>query len=470
MASLPDIEKLCMNCMHPKPDASLPCPHCGSPAGEYAALADELAPRTILFGRYLLGRMTGRGNTGILYAAYDLKRCQRVTVREYFPKAYAKRDYIRPGVSRVVPLGEETASLFQSGLEQSAAKAQQLMRLKALSGLFVPKKCFSENGTAYTVLDDVQGVTLRRRMENNGGPYFDAADLLQPLVASLSQMHGAGISHGELSPGQILFTSEGTLRLLPPWGAFGREGGQPALSKGTTGGNARFAQDTRAVCAALYTLLAGKEPPPLSGCEKAKDIPSLISAGVPVSRQKEHAILKGLCGGYQDARALHWALYGAAPAEPGSVRGQDNNATVSLEKAVKTISGTSGSKKAQHIPKKQNGSPFPAIYAVFSILQLAAAAFFIAQDNAYGMYALLAGTLMNGLRLFRGLTSSLIRVLHLVLAAGAAAFTGYALIAHAPENGLLKGILAASAALLLLNAVWVLIEALHIKGAHEKTR
>lgn len=467
MASLPDIEKLCMNCMNTKPDAAAPCPHCGFPAGDYAASSDELAPRTILFGRYLLGRMTGRGNTGILYAAYDLKRGQRVTVREYFPKAYAKREYVRLGVSRVVPLSEEAASLFQSGLEQSVAKAQQLTRLKALSGLFVPKKCFSENGTAYAVLDYVGGVTLRRRMENNGGPYFEAADLLQPLVASLAQMHGAGVSHGELSPGQILFTPEGTLRLLPPWGAFGGEGGQPDLSKGTTGGNVRFAQDTRALCAALYTLLAGKEPPPLSSCKKAKDIPSLISAGVPVSRQKEHAILKGLCGGYQDAQALHWALYGAAPAEAGVVRGQDNNATASLEKAVKTISGTSGGKKSKSIPKKQNGAPFPAIYAAFSLLQLAAAAFFMAQDNGYGMYALLADALMNGLRLFRDFASPLIRVLHLTLAAGAAAFTGYALIAHAP-NGLLKGMLAASAALLLLNAVCVLIE-LVLKDTRKKT-
>ena len=366
MASLPDIEKLCMNCMHPKPDAALPCPHCGCPPGEYAASSDGLAPRTILFGRYLLGRMTGRGNTGILYAAYDLKRCERVTIREYFPKACAKREYIRPGISRVVPLSEEAALPFQNGLEQSAEKAQQLMRLKGLSGLVVPKKCFSENGTAYAVLEDMQGVTLRRQMEHNGGTYAGAVALLQPLVASLARMHGAGVFHGEISVGQMLLTPEGTLRLLPPWGASWPEGSQSGLFKGI-GGNARFAQDTRAMCAALYTLLSGKEPPPLSGCGKSKHIPSLIDAGVSISRQKEHVICKGLCGGYRDVQELHWALYGAASPAAGIVRGRDNNATISLEKAVRTISSTGGGKKkVQPAPSTRNGSPFQVACAAFS--------------------------------------------------------------------------------------------------------
>lgn len=366
MASLPEIEKLCMNCMNAKPDAAAPCPHCGSPAGEYAASSDELAPRTILFGRYLLGRMTGRSNTGILYAAYDLKRCERTTIREYFPKAYVKREYLRPGISRVVPINEAAVSPFQSGLEQSTAKSQQLMQLKGLSGLFVLVKCFSENGTAYAVLEDMQGVTLRRQLENNGGTYAGAVALLQPLVSSLARMHGAGVFHGEISVGQMLLTPEGTLGLLPPWGASWPEGSQSGLFKGING-NARFAQDTRAMCAVLYTLLSGKEPPPLSGCGKSKDIPSLINAGVSISRQKEHVICKGLCGGYRDAQDLHWALYGAASPAAGIVRGRDNNATISLEKAVRTISSTGGGKKkVQPAPSTRNGSPFQVAYAAFS--------------------------------------------------------------------------------------------------------
>lgn len=466
MAGLPDIEKLCMNCMNSKPNAAAPCPHCGFPAGEVAASSEELPPRTILFGRYLLGRVAGRSDTGILYAAYDLKRCQRVTIREYFPKAYAKREHIRPGVSRVVPLSEEAASLFQSGLEQCTKKAQQLMRLGALSGLFAPKKCFPENGTVYAVLDYVQGVPLRQRIEENGGSHANAAALMQPLVNSLAQMHGASVSHGEVSLGQILFTCEGTLRLLPPWGAFERDDNHPGLIKGAAGGNARFTQDTRALCAALYTLLAGKEPPPLSSCEKMKDIPSLADAGVPISRQTERTIAKGLCGGYQDARALHWALYGTAPQEAGVVRGRDNNATVSLEKAVKTISGTSGKNKA---PKKQNASLCLAIYAAFSLLQLAGAVYFMARGYGYGMYALLACALLNGLRLFRKFASPLTRVLHLVLAVGAAAFVEYAFFALTPEHAAIKGILTVATALLLLNAVFVLIEMVQARRARKDT-
>ncbi len=458
MAVLPDIEKLCMNCMNTKPNAALSCPHCGFPAGDYAAVLDELPARTILFGRYLLGRMAGRGNMGILYAAYDLKRCQRVTIREYFPKAYAKRETIRPGVTRVLPVNGEAASPFQSGLEQSELKAQQLMRLGALSGLFVPKKCFSENGTSYSVFDYVQGIPLRKRIENNGGPYADAADLLRPVAASLAQMHGAGLSHGELSSGQVLLTSEGALKLLAPWGAFPPEGLRPEVTA---------AQDTRALCAALYMLLAGREPPPLPVCKREKDIPSLVGLGVTISRQKEHAIYKGLCGGYRDARELHWALYRAAPAEAGRVSGQDNNATASLQKAVKTISNSGGGKKAQPVPGHRNGIPLQAVYAAFSALQLAAGVFFAAQGGGYAMYAMFPCAVMNGLRLLRFTQRPFGRVLHLALAAGAAVFAGYALFAQRPENGM-QWLLAASVALLLLNAVCVLIEIIHTGGVLKK--
>ncbi|HWR23755.1 MAG TPA: hypothetical protein VN366_09825 [Feifaniaceae bacterium] len=462
MAGLPDIETLCMNCMSVKSGAALPCPHCGFPAGECAALSGELPPRTILFGRYLLGRMTGRWSAGVLYAAYDLKRCRRVTIREYFPKVYAKREQIRPGVSRVAPISGEAASPFQSGLEQSEIKARQLMRLGALSGLFIPQKCFSENGTAYAVLDYVQGVTLRKRMESGAAAAPDAAELIRPIVSSLARLHGAGLSHGEVSLGQVLFTPEGTLMLLPPWGAFERKGG-PEYP-----GNARAAaRDARAICAALYALLAGKEPPPPSGCEKAKDIPSLTGLGVSVSRQRERAIYKGLCGGYRDARELHWALYGAAPAEAGAVRGRDNNATVSLEKAVRTISNTGGGKKTRPSPPARNGSPFPAAYAAFAVLQLTVGIFSAARGGGAAPYALFACALMNGLSLIKGFGASpLIRALHLAAAAYAAVFAGYSLFAPGPAGWPPV----VSAALPLLNAACILLESIRIRGARKKPK
>lgn len=469
MAALSDIEKLCMNCMNIKPDAAAACPQCGYPAGAYAASSDELAPRTILFGRYLVGRLTARGNVGILYAAYDLKCCQRVTIREYFPKTYAKREYIRPGISRVVPLNEEADVPYQSGLEQSAAKTQQFMAIGALSGLYVPKESFLENGTAYTVLDFVQGVALRKRLENSTYAFADAADQLRPLVASLARLHSAGTSHGELSPGQIFFTSEGMLKMLPPWGVFPLKEGQTELT-GANGGNPRSAQhlavrDARALCAALYTLLSGKEPPPLSGCVREKDIPSLSGMGIPISRQKEHVILKGLCGGYQDARELHWALYGATPTEVGVVRGRDNNATASLEKAVKTISGSGVNKKVQPARQTGRGRIFSAIYASFCLLQLAAGAFFVAKGGGYIVYVLLMGAVVNSLSLWKGFRASpLRRVLYPVFTAGAAGLAGYALFT---ENGPMEGMLAASFALLLINAVCALIEMIPIRAARK---
>ena len=67
-----DYEKLCIYCMREKKNKDDICPYCGGSMANYKKDEYDLAPFTILNGRYLLGKRIGAGGFGITYLAMDL--------------------------------------------------------------------------------------------------------------------------------------------------------------------------------------------------------------------------------------------------------------------------------------------------------------------------------------------------------------------------------------------------------------
>ncbi|MHB8124574.1 MAG: hypothetical protein ACYDEJ_02835 [Desulfitobacteriaceae bacterium] len=66
-----NVEHLCMGCMSDKADKET-CPHCGYRADTLQDSPQHLPPKTILNGRYLLGKVLGYGGFGVTYLAWDL--------------------------------------------------------------------------------------------------------------------------------------------------------------------------------------------------------------------------------------------------------------------------------------------------------------------------------------------------------------------------------------------------------------
>ena len=60
MNSFP-VELLCVNCMGHRENKTDPCPHCGFCEADYQAPLYHLPPRTILNGKYMVGRSIGEG-------------------------------------------------------------------------------------------------------------------------------------------------------------------------------------------------------------------------------------------------------------------------------------------------------------------------------------------------------------------------------------------------------------------------
>ena len=103
-------DNLCMNCMKEIGDAAV-CPHCGF-AADSPQIAPYLPMKTMVGGRYVIGKMLSAGGDGATYIAWDAERKVPVSVREYLPDGHIAR--AEDGRRVLVQSGSEL--LYRDGL------------------------------------------------------------------------------------------------------------------------------------------------------------------------------------------------------------------------------------------------------------------------------------------------------------------------------------------------------------------
>ena len=142
---------LCFNCMKEKPELG-PCPHCGFDESAYETASHHIPPGTILYGKYMIGRVLGEGGFGITYVGWDLNLEMKVAVKEYYPNGYVTRNNRRANTLSILsgPRGE----FFQKGVEKFVDEARRLAKFWKLPGIVSVKDYFQENKTAYIVIPD----------------------------------------------------------------------------------------------------------------------------------------------------------------------------------------------------------------------------------------------------------------------------------------------------------------------------
>ena len=159
-----DLTRVCYGCFREKPDAASVCPHCGCSAAE-AQPFPALPPGTILRGRYLTGRVLGMGGFGITYLGYDLVLEIRVAVKEYLPVGLATR---HADGHQVVLTGRQRAD-YERGRSRFLEEARILARLQGTPHIVSVQDHFPENGTAYFVMEYVDGMSLKAFLAAQGG-------------------------------------------------------------------------------------------------------------------------------------------------------------------------------------------------------------------------------------------------------------------------------------------------------------
>ena len=118
----------------------------------------------VLAGQYTIDKVLGQGGFGITYKATDYNTKAKVAIKEFFPDSLAYRS-----VTTVVSHPGERTENFQFGKESFLQEAQTLSEFIGCENIVRIHSYFEENGTAYFVMDYVEGTSFDEYIKENGG-------------------------------------------------------------------------------------------------------------------------------------------------------------------------------------------------------------------------------------------------------------------------------------------------------------
>ena len=230
---------------------------------------------TILRGTYRIDSYLSSGGFGNTYVATNIEFEERVAIKEFFMKGVTQRDENQTTVS------VSNAENHNSFLEQKEKFKKEARRLRKLKNEYIVSvhDLFEENGTAYYVMDYVDGENLAERLKRTSLPMTEqeVRELLPQIFDALKSVHDAGIWHLDLKPANIMVDKSGHVRLID-FGASKqlnsqKGGATTSTAISYTNGYAPREQmeqnydkfgpwtDIYALGATLYNLLTNKRPP-----------------------------------------------------------------------------------------------------------------------------------------------------------------------------------------------------------------
>ena len=323
----------CFHCMTKLPAPTDVCPHCGKPPAERSNMAHQLPEGTLLQNRYLIGCVLGQGGFGITYVGVDTRLGRRVAIKEFFPQASVNRH-----VTNGLQVTENSAGdgAFGTGLLRFLDEARTLVMFDDDPNIVNVQDHFEENGTAYIVMEYLEGESLKSLLDRRGPlPFAQVFDMLRPVMRALAGLHAKGLIHRDISPSNLMLLNNGQVKLLD-FGA-AREmtpEGENSLSVVFKPGYApeeqymsRSAQgpwsDVYSLCASIYKLITNVTPEnPYIRMENDTLRPPR-ELGADISPAAEAALLRGMAIKRKDryqtmdelAAAFEAAKTGAVPAE-----------------------------------------------------------------------------------------------------------------------------------------------------------
>ena len=235
----------------------------------------HLQPNTTLQGgKYRIERVLGQGGFGNTYVGYNTEFEETVAIKEFFMKGVTERDETTSFVS---VSNADNVQQFEEQREKFKKEARRLRKLKNEHIVRV-HDLFEENGTAYYVMDFIDGESLAERLKRNGRPMSEQEvnKLLPQILDALREVHKNEIWHMDLKPGNIMVDKQGYAYLID-FGASKQIRANGSMTTSTalcyTPGYApneqigqmfdRFGPwtDIYALGATIYSLLTNKKPP-----------------------------------------------------------------------------------------------------------------------------------------------------------------------------------------------------------------
>lgn len=258
---------LCLGCMN-KLDNNGNCNHCDYKADSPQAKF-HLKAGTILDNRYLVGRVLSFNGEGISYIGFDKVTNEKVVVREYFPDTLCKRS----DDGEKIIVNQDCLAKYKTFMSEFAEVYKVLSRLRNLPHIVPAVDMFAQNNTTYAILEYVEGVSLRRFLQENSGTlsWEQVKKIFPPIFTTLSIIHNAGIVHRGICSDNILVTVKGDLKLIGFCISSIRTintelnpelySGYAAPEQYTSLDWQGTWTDVYAICAVLYRILTGTLPP-----------------------------------------------------------------------------------------------------------------------------------------------------------------------------------------------------------------
>ncbi len=200
---------LCMGCMNDKTYDG-PCRLCGY-SDDTPCIPTYLQPKTLLNERYIVGKVISYNGEGATYIGYDTATCTRITLREFMPDTLCTR---KKGETAIT-VSAGMMPLYKTYLSEFEDLNRTLMKSRGMSHLQTVLDVFSENNTAYAVLEFINGISLKSYLANSSGEmsWEQVKELFPPILTTLSLVHGAGIIHRGISLDTIFVTDRMELKL-----------------------------------------------------------------------------------------------------------------------------------------------------------------------------------------------------------------------------------------------------------------
>ncbi len=299
-----DVRKICMNCLEGTLNERGVCDKCQQAEQEIRTRSNHLPFRTILKGKYLVGKVIGEGGFAVTYLGYDLDLEIKVAIKEFCPGQMAGRERTK-GLD-VLPFNKDVAETFMEEQEKFINEAKRLAKFRNKNGIVSVLDYFKENNTAYIVMDYIDGVTLKQycKMLNAPMKYDELLTLLHPVILALKEIHQNGIIHRDISADNIMITRDKKNAYLIDFGT-----ARETQSETPTGYSKSFYTpweqttqsmkqgpwtDVYAMCATIYYCTTGRHLPKIVDRLANAEIVTYDQLQISIPPHIEATLVEGL--------------------------------------------------------------------------------------------------------------------------------------------------------------------------------
>lgn len=294
---------LCMFCFRVKGQYEV-CPYCGHIEGTPPLQPYHLMPGTILGEHFIVGPVIGEGGFGITYRCYDQMLGVIVAIKEFYPAGMVTR---AAGEKEIRLLFGRQAARYRAHLKRFMTEAQSIARFGNAKDIVNVYDYFEDNGTAYIVMEYLEGMLLKKYLEEVGK--VDSASAVRitlSLAGAVKKIHAEGIVHRDISPDNIFISKDASIKLFDFGSAYFMEDtgdikvdiivkeGYSAPELYGKSGNQGYVSDIYSIGAILYQLLTGIKPPAASKRELQDELLSPLAMGMEIEPNLDRTVMESL--------------------------------------------------------------------------------------------------------------------------------------------------------------------------------